>query len=421
MAQAAEKKAEQWEIIANKFNGPFEQIGDVWRNFLDHLNNTWQGIISSIKRTRLPNLSLVPLAANSAVGFVTLGALIRENKIPSSWVRPGLNTQTLGVTLDRSGGTYNPALSVEDLSNMGEYELFDEIKGMKIRQNDISLQIPKLENKISEIDAQIADCEEKLRNAEQEEARLFNKIFNQDEKYEQVADNYRKQIEDLNGMKKRYQSEIESLNAEATNINTKLPVADQLITEKLAIFNGNTPARGTDVTHWRQANIPFHNDSSHRDPRFYDAAINQFAVNNNSRYMKDDYTYCNVFAGDVARSMGVPFPTKGEWYNKNDPMTIGFPELREYFNGDNPSVSAVNDGWREVSSSNLEALEAHVNSGKMGIVISQGHVAVVKPNQDITDLNSIQIAQAGAMNTNSTTVGKGFGSEIHSAKIFIVD
>ncbi len=421
MAQAAEKKAEQWEIIANKFNGPFEQIGDVWRNFLDHLNNTWQGIISSIKRTRLPNLSLVPLAANSAVGFVTLGALIRENKIPSSWVRPGLNTQTLGVTLDRSGGTYNPALSVEDLSNMGEYELFDEIKGMKIRQNDISLQIPKLENKISEIDAQIADCEEKLRNAEQEEARLFNKIFNQDEKYEQVADNYRKQIEDLNGMKKRYQSEIESLNAEATNINTKLPVADQLITEKLAIFNGNTPARGTDVTHWRQANIPFYNDSSHRDPRFYDAAINQFAVNNNSRYMKDDYTYCNVFAGDVARSMGVPFPTKGEWYNKNDPMTIGFPELREYFNGDNPSVSAVNDGWREVSSSNLEALEAHVNSGKMGIVISQGHVAVVKPNQDITDLNSIQIAQAGAMNTNSTTVGKGFGSEIHSAKIFIVD
>ena len=421
MAQAAEKKAEQWEIIANKFNGPFEQIGDVWRNFLDHLNNTWQGIISSIKRTRLPNLSLVPLAANSAVGFVTLGALIRENKIPSSWVRPGLNTQTLGVTLDRSGGTYNPALSVEDLSNMGEYELFDEIKGMKIRQNDISLQIPKLENKISEIDAQIADCEEKLRNAEQEEARLFNKIFNQDEKYEQVADNYRKQIEDLNGMKKRYQSEIESLNAEATNINTKLPVADQLITEKLAIFNGNTPARGTDVTHWRQANIPFHNDSSHRDPRFYDAAINQFAVNNNSRYMKDDYTYCNVFAGDVARSMGVPFPTKGEWYNKNDPMTIGFPELREYFNGDNPSVSAVNDGWREVSSSNLEALEAHVNSGKMGIVISQGHVAVIKPNQDITDLNSIQIAQAGAMNTNSTTVGKGFGSEIHSAKIFIVD
>ena len=114
---------------------------------------------------------------------------------------------------------------------MGEYELFDEIKGMKIRQNDISLQIPKLENKISEIDAQIADCEEKLRNAEQEEARLFNKIFNQDEKYEQVADNYRKQIEDLNGMKKRYQSEIESLNAEATNINTKLPVADQLINE----------------------------------------------------------------------------------------------------------------------------------------------------------------------------------------------
>ena len=422
MAQAAEKKAEQWEKLASKFNGPFEFIGDIWRNFLDHLNNTWQGIINSIGKIKIPEFSLVPSGAVSTVGLMTLGTMIKNNQLPASWINhviKGVNGSE--IIQDKSGATYNSELTVDDLSKLDEYELFDEIKGMKIRQIDINIQIPKLENKISEIDAQIADCEEKLRLAEQEEARLVNKIFNQDNKYQGIAENYRKQIEDLNGMKNKYQSEIESLNAEATSINSKLPIADQLITEKLAIFNGNTPARGTDVTHWRQANIPFYNDSSHRDPRFYDAAINQFAVNNNSRYMKDDYTYCNVFAGDVARSMGVPFPTKGEWYNKNDPMTIGFPELREYFNGDNPSVSAVNDGWREVSSSNLEALEAHVNSGKMGIVISQGHVAVIKPNQDITDLNSIQIAQAGATNTNSTTVGKGFGSEIHSAKIFIVD
>jgi hypothetical protein len=53
MAQAAEKKAEQWEIIANKFNGPFEQIGDVWRNFLDHLNNTWRDSRCNWKNTIL--------------------------------------------------------------------------------------------------------------------------------------------------------------------------------------------------------------------------------------------------------------------------------------------------------------------------------------------------------------------------------
>jgi len=430
MAQAAEKKAEQWEIIANKFNGPFEQIGDVWRNFLDHLNNTWQGIISSIKRTRLPNLSLVPLAANSAVGFVTLGALIRENKIPSSWVRPGLNTQTLGVTLDRSGGTYNPALSVEDLSNMGEYELFDEIKGMKIRQNDISLQIPKLENKISEIDAQIADCEEKLRNAEQEEARLFNKIFNQDEKYEQVADNYRKQIEDLNGMKKRYQSEIESLNAEATNINTKLPVADQLINEKLAVYNGKKPAPGMNSRTGSPPNnveAILQNDASHRDPRFYNAVINEFAVENNIRYKEaSGNSYCNIFAGDVAKAMGVPLPTKAEF--GNDPratnLTVGFPELYRYFTDPKAPVHAVDEGWREVSASNLDLLENHVNAGKMAVVVSHDHIAVVRPNQDINDFKSIEIAQAGGENLNSTTIGYAFDSVFESkedVKIFMVD
>ncbi len=425
MAQAAEKKAEQWEKLASKFNGPFEFIGDIWRNFLDHLNNTWQGIINSIGRIKLPEFSLVPPSAVSTVGLMTLGTMIKNNQLPASWVNQVIKAVNVSGTIqDMSGASNNSELTVQDLSKLNEYELFDEIKGMKARLGEINLQTPKLEGKISEIDAQIAICEEKLRNAEQEEARLLNKIFNQDEKYEQVADNYRKQIEDLNGMKKRYQSEIESLNAEAENINTKLPVADQLINEKLAVYNGNKPAPGTTVTHWRQANIPFHNDSSHRDPRFYDAAINQFGVDTNPRYKKDDYTYCNVFAGDVARSMGVPFPTKGEWSNKNDPMTIASPDLWKYFTDKNAPISAAADGWREVSTSNLEALETHVNSGKMAIVLSEGHVAVVRPNQDISDLRSIQIAQAGAMNTNNTTVGTAFATPLKNnanVKIFMVD
>jgi len=431
MAQAAEKKAEQWEKLASKFNGPFEFIGDIWRNFLDHLNNTWQGIINSIGKIKIPEFSLVPSGAVSTVGLMTLGTMIKNNQLPASWINhviKGVNGSE--IIQDKSGATYNSELTVDDLSKLDEYELFDEIKGMKIRQIDINIQIPKLENKISEIDAQIADCEEKLRNAEQEEARLFNKIFNQDEKYEQVADNYRKQIEDLNGMKKRYQSEIESLNAEATNINTKLPVADQLINEKLAVYNGKKPAPGMNSRTGSPPNnveAILQNDASHRDPRFYNAVINEFAVENNIRYKETSgNSYCNIFAGDVAKAMGVPLPTKAEF--GNDPratnLTVGFPELYRYFTDPKAPVHAVDEGWREVSASNLDLLENHVNAGKMAVVVSHDHIAVVRPNQDINDFKSIEIAQAGGENLNSTTIGYAFDSVFESkedVKIFMVD
>jgi len=424
MAQAAERKAEQWEKLANKFNGPIEFIGDIWRSLLDHLNNTWQGIINVIGRTKLPKFSLVPSAVGSAVVLVSLDAMIKNNQLPSSWVNQATLGVASGIVKDISSATYNSGLTVQDLSKLNEYELFDEINGMKARLGEINVQVPKLEGKISEIDALIADYEEKMQKAEHDEALLINKIFNQDDTYRGIAENYRKQIEDLNGMKKKYQSEIESLNSEAANISQKIPVADQLISEKLSIYNGNKPLPGTDITHWKQANAPFQNDISHRDQKFYEAAINQFGVGTNPRYKRDEYTYCNVFAGDVARSMGVPFPTKGEWYNKNDPMTIASPDLWKYFNDKNAPISAAADGWREVSTSNLELLETHVNSGKMAIVLSEGHVAVVRPNQDISDLRSIQIAQAGAMNTNNTTVGTAFATPIRQnkdVKIFIVD
>ncbi len=48
MANAANQKAHQWEAKANRFNAPLEALDGAWASFLDHLNNTWQGLLNSI-------------------------------------------------------------------------------------------------------------------------------------------------------------------------------------------------------------------------------------------------------------------------------------------------------------------------------------------------------------------------------------
>lgn len=87
MAQAAERKAGQWEILANKFNGPFEFIGDIWRSFLDHLNNTWQGIINTIGKITIPFFTLIPMTSQK-VGdwFDNIEFPWEKGAWPPSWV-----------------------------------------------------------------------------------------------------------------------------------------------------------------------------------------------------------------------------------------------------------------------------------------------------------------------------------------------
>ncbi len=48
MANAANQKARQWEAKASRFNAPLEALDGAWDSFLDHLNNTWQGLLNSI-------------------------------------------------------------------------------------------------------------------------------------------------------------------------------------------------------------------------------------------------------------------------------------------------------------------------------------------------------------------------------------
>jgi WXG100 family type VII secretion target len=196
-------------------------------------------------------------------------------------------------------------------------------------------------------------------------------------------------------------------------------------------YDGTSPAPGMDSTFGKPGQVPFgtrglphppvQSDPGNRSAGLYQDAINQFGVGNNPRYTADNYTYCNTFAGDVARAMGVPLPTKADYgINAQDQATIGFPQMWDYFTNPNAPVSAADQGWREVPKSDLGGLQNHVNAGKMALVVNNGHVAVVRPGQEIADFSSIRVAQAGAQNHNDISLGEGFGNSTEP-KIFIID
>ena len=166
---------------------------------------------------------------------------------------------------------------------------------------------------------------------------------------------------------------------------------------------------------------PIKSQPGDRSSGLYQDAINQFGVGNNPRYTADgNYTYCNTFAGDVARSMGVPLPQKSEFGVKGDRATIGFPQMWDYFTNPNAPVKAADNGWRAVAKTDLSTLSSHVNSGKMAVVVNDGHIAVIQPGQDIGSFGSMKIAQAGATCSNDLTLSQGFGSS-SEPQIFIID
>ncbi len=192
-------------------------------------------------------------------------------------------------------------------------------------------------------------------------------------------------------------------------------------------FDGSKPAPGMDSTYGKPGQLPLDavvkSTPDNRDPYLYEDVINQFAVGNNPRYAPDKWTYCNTFAGDVARAMGHPFPTKAEWgLNPRDRATIAMPDLWRYFTDPKAPIRAAEQGWREIRVDNLQELERYVNSGKMAVAVTSDHIAVIRPNQRITDLAHIRIAQAGATNANNIPLVRGFGQKrLGQIRIFVHD
>lgn len=189
-------------------------------------------------------------------------------------------------------------------------------------------------------------------------------------------------------------------------------------------LDGRTPVDGLDSIYGKPGqfplNAPITSAPGARHPNLYAAVINQFGVEGNPRYVRDTYTYCNTFAGDVARAMGVPLPTKEELLGrKDDPATVGAADLNNWF-----ITRSGEQGWREVNPSTLEGLrilQEHVNAGKPAFAMDEGHIAVIRPGQDATSVGDLRIAQAGAHNQNDVRLGDaGLGSTF-KPRFFIHD
>ncbi|MBP6471647.1 MAG: SH3 domain-containing protein [Chloroflexi bacterium] len=132
-----------------------------------------------------------------------------------------------------------------------------------------------------------------------------------------------------------------------------------------------------------------------RSSALYAAVINQFAVGDSpqNRYLQNGYTYCNTFAGDVMRAMGVSLPIK----SASDPATLGAAGLYNWL--------VAGNGWTRIYpnlyASDLTRLKSHVNAGYPALVATSGHIAVIRPGQTTTNWKSLVMAQAGATNRNS--------------------
>lgn len=150
-----------------------------------------------------------------------------------------------------------------------------------------------------------------------------------------------------------------------------------------------------------------------RTANLYNAVIRQFAVGSNPRYFPyQGNTFCNTYAGDVMRAMGVPLPVK----SSNDPATITTGPLHTWL--------VQGNGWIQVNPrtpTGLTALINYVNAGKPALAITTGHVVVILPQSPPTNYLDLHVAQAGAENHNDILLRSAWSSSSSwsSIKFFV--
>ena len=170
-----------------------------------------------------------------------------------------------------------------------------------------------------------------------------------------------------------------------------------------------------------------------RDAAIYSDVIDQFDVrySHADRYQFNgggfDDTRCNILAGDSMRAMDAPLPTKDDLggVDGGGSMTAGASRLHTWLKG----TAGQQAGWRQIdlsSQSDLNVLLSHVRAGKPALASDSGHIAVIRPDQDIWTLTPANVdqlltAQAGARNFSRGTLSYGWGGDISSVRIFIHD
>ncbi len=177
-------------------------------------------------------------------------------------------------------------------------------------------------------------------------------------------------------------------------------------------YDGSSPARGTEKKPWVDINAPLQNSPGNRDPDSYSDVLDQFAVESNSRYTKNqqgkDETYCNIFVWDATKAMGAEIP---HWVDsKGNPVPQGQgSELSANGTIGWLETHGVEQGWKVLTA---EEAQAMANQGKPVVASWEnptgiGHVAMVRPGE-YSSATGPHLAQAGANNYNHTTVSETF-------------
>ena len=168
-------------------------------------------------------------------------------------------------------------------------------------------------------------------------------------------------------------------------------------------------APGSQVQPWLPAEAPLKSTPSERSLALYDAVINQFAVEKNPRYRRNQQgkgeTYCNIFVWDVTRAMGAEIP---HWVDQNnDPSVLG--EGIELDANDVIQWLHNRGSWKRVDPERAQNL-ANQGFPVVATWLNPGgirYIAVVRPGQ-YSSSQGATIAQAGGTNFNHGTVAQGF-------------
>jgi hypothetical protein len=184
----------------------------------------------------------------------------------------------------------------------------------------------------------------------------------------------------------------------------------------LAIFTlYPPPAEGTIAKPWEDIAPPIRNEVGNRNPDLFNAVLDQFSVSINPRYRKnqqsENETYCNIFVWDVTKAMGAEIP---HWVDENGRPVPQFSGTEQ---GANDMIDwlekfGVNQGWDVVDA---EGAQAMANLGKPVVATWKnpngvGHIAMVRPGR-MSEKDGPALAQAGAINSNTITVGESFGDK----------
>lgn len=162
-----------------------------------------------------------------------------------------------------------------------------------------------------------------------------------------------------------------------------------------------------------------------------DSAIDALDVERTTRYQPGyngpGKTYCNIYVKDIAKQLGIPLPEYLDW-NKDGKADdyLDANEMIKWMNGSLPRQSQSEPlgpdvGWRQVSQEEAVRLAQNghfVVAGWQNPVSSKpGHMAVVRGDSDV---DNVQIAQAGGRNFSKGSLTTGFGEDKASQVIYFM-